>query len=673
MRRFLILSAGLGSLLASSTALAGPYDAWLYQRATVVSNASASALSGYQARLTIDTAALVASGRLQADGSDLRFATSDDSTPLPYWVEGGMNTASTVVWVRVPSLAAGGSTEIALVSGASGQTDASSAAATFDLWEPFDDPASPIFAAEACGSGNATIASGTGTFGWSSAATWSARKGGPNDDGTFPLSDVYRIDAAVTAASGSWPGIHWDRATDFGGYSMLLGGGNVRIGEGSSARLSYCDGENWASSLQSSPANVSGIWSLAWIDTAKIWGSFPNLADFTSTSATHPRDQALRVVIGGISSGPGSMTFDWIRVRKYAPSEPTWAFGSETLRIPQAPTLTSADAGALQASLSFSPALSNFGPVTGYTADCGGVTATGQTSPIVVSGLTAGTPYSCTVTAQNAAGSSPASNAISVTPFTSPGSPTVDSATPGDGTVTVAFSPPADDGGNDVTGYTLDCGAGGNVSGASSPLTLSGLTNGTEYTCTVTAENAAGTGAASGEVKVTPRTVPGAPTLVTAAPGNAQASFTFTPPADNGGSAITGYAVACTPAGGAGGTGPASPLTLTSLANGTAYTCSVTATNAAGASAPSNALTVTPVAPPVPDAGDTSTPPVDAGPPATEQDAGALSDPAVSADTGCGCRVVGETPMSWHASALAALAAVLASARRIRRRRRDER
>ena len=88
-------------------------------------------------------------------------------------------------------------------------------------------------------------------------------------------------------------------------------------------------------------------------------------------------------------------------------------------------------------------------------------------------------------------------------------------------------------------------------------------------------------------------TVPGAPTIGTATAGNAQATVTFTPPASNGGSAITGYTVTSNP-GSIVGTGTASPITVTGLVNGTAYTFTVTATNAIGtgpASAASNSVT----------------------------------------------------------------------------------
>ncbi len=90
---------------------------------------------------------------------------------------------------------------------------------------------------------------------------------------------------------------------------------------------------------------------------------------------------------------------------------------------------------------------------------------------------------------------------------TRPGAPTIGNATAGDGSASIAFTAPASNGGGAISGYTATCSAGAAnliANGAASPITVTGLTNGTAYSCTVTATNSAGTGAASGATSVTP-------------------------------------------------------------------------------------------------------------------------------------------------------------------------
>ena len=194
---------------------------------------------------------------------------------------------------------------------------------------------------------------------------------------------------------------------------------------------------------------------------------------------------------------------------------------------------------------------------------------------------------------------------------TVPDAPTGATATAGHTKATVIFSAPASDGGSPITGYTVVSNPAGGVDTNVGTTALShlvtGLTNGTAYTFTVTATNSAGTGPPSTPSNsVTPApTVPDAPTGVTATAGYAKATVIFSGPPSDGGSPITGYTVSSNPAGGVDTNAGTMTLThmVTGLTNGTPYTFTVKATNALGAgpaSTPSNSVTPAPTAPDAP-------------------------------------------------------------------------
>jgi len=203
------------------------------------------------------------------------------------------------------------------------------------------------------------------------------------------------------------------------------------------------------------------------------------------------------------------------------------------------------------ASVFFTPAIE--GEVaTSYrvTSTPGSYTATGTTSPIVITGLQSNTQYTFVVNSANSVGFSEdsiPSNLITAT--TVPEAPTITSVTHGFEKVSVAFTGNGT-GGKTITSYNAIPNTGSSQSGGSSPINVTSLTAGTSYTFTVTATNANGVSAASSiSNSATPFTATGG--TITTYSGFRSHTFTGTSNFTiTGNSAIVDYLVV---AGGGGG------------------------------------------------------------------------------------------------------------------------
>jgi chitodextrinase len=183
----------------------------------------------------------------------------------------------------------------------------------------------------------------------------------------------------------------------------------------------------------------------------------------------------------------------------------TLAFGSSP---PNAPIIGAVNRSNGEATVQFTAPSSNGGSeIISYTATSspGGITGIlnqAGSGTITVTGLTNGTAYTFTVTATNAIGTSTASAiSNSVTPATVPSAPTIGTVVAGNALANVPFTAPSSNGYSSITSYTATSSPGGitgilNQAG-SGTITVTGLTNGTAYTFTVTATNAIGTSTAS--------------------------------------------------------------------------------------------------------------------------------------------------------------------------------
>ena len=268
---------------------------------------------------------------------------------------------------------------------------------------------------------------------------------------------------------------------------------------------------------------------------------------------------------------------------------------------PDAPTSVIVTPGDSQLTISWSePVYDGDDAITAYTATatagsssstCGWTTGT---LTCTISSLTNGTSYAVTVVATNSIGDSDNSTTVNGTPNVEPGQPTLSSVVPGNQSLTVTWTAPSNDG-TAITGYTATAVDGLSTLTCTTVLltcTITGLVNGTEYTVSLIASNAAGPSTESDPLTGTPVSVPGAPTDVQLTRVFDGITVTWTAPTLNGGDEITDYTVTASPndASGAvtcGWTTGDGALTceLTGVSNTANYSIVVVATNSVGDSA----------------------------------------------------------------------------------------
>jgi hypothetical protein len=171
--------------------------------------------------------------------------------------------------------------------------------------------------------------------------------------------------------------------------------------------------------------------------------------------------------------------------------------------LPGAPILAPATLGDSRISLTWDPVIGS----TGYRVFKGTASGaygseeasvSGSVYSYEATGLANGTMYYFVIKATNPAGDSAASNEVNATPRTVPAAPADVTAAVGNGQAIVNFTAPAN-GGSAITSYEVTAMPGNHtVTGAGSPITVTGLSNGTTYTFTVKAFNSAGSSTASG-------------------------------------------------------------------------------------------------------------------------------------------------------------------------------
>jgi hypothetical protein len=255
-----------------------------------------------------------------------------------------------------------------------------------------------------------------------------------------------------------------------------------------------------------------------------------------------------------------------------------------------APTSLSATPVNTSVSISFTAPTNTGGiPITNYEYSFNNSTWTAlspadATSPVTVPGLTQNTGYTVYLRAVNAIGSGPASSGVSFTTQGVPTSaPTSLSAIPVNTSAAISFTAAASS--TAITNYEYSFNNSSwtalSPADATSPVTVSGLTQNTAYTVYLRGVNSYGSGPGSTGVSFTTEGVPTGTATISSVPvGTTTATVNFSVAA--GGGAITGYDLYIANFTNAWNNTTGSPISVTGLTANTAYVFYVRAKNAYG-------------------------------------------------------------------------------------------
>jgi len=104
----------------------------IYKREITIDNTRyLKDLTDYQILITLDTQTLISAGKMRSDCGDIMFTDSDGVSLLNCWIESGINTTNTKIWVKVPNIPANSTKTIYLYYGSTTATSLSDSAAVF--------------------------------------------------------------------------------------------------------------------------------------------------------------------------------------------------------------------------------------------------------------------------------------------------------------------------------------------------------------------------------------------------------------------------------------------------------------------------------------------------------------------------------------------------------------
>lgn len=313
------LNSGAAYSYSTASGWTSGIAGYAHYKVITVTNSSGGTLTNYPIKLTVYQASGQGSGSnceglCQTNFSDLAFADVNGNTSLPFWLETGslVSNTSVTVWVNVPTIATGSTTQIRMYYNSSSPSLVSNGDSTFPISQGmfFDDfNGSSIDSSKWVVTNSPTLSSGIATLTGSGTHLTSVN--------TFGVNYVFKSRLAWTfgASLRYWQGFCSTDMATYAAYNSVdtqyAVYGSPAGGYGLGA--AYTGYHNWEIIRNSSTSIIPIIDSVAQ----------------TQILPTNVPTTNLPVKLGSTNNNNGTTTVDWVLVRTYAATEPTAAFGSQ--------------------------------------------------------------------------------------------------------------------------------------------------------------------------------------------------------------------------------------------------------------------------------------------------------------------------------------------------------
>jgi hypothetical protein len=330
MKKLLFVQAACIAILLTSafSAHSQCLSGWKYFMPLTIKNNVSTDLKSYQVKVTLNSSSLINIGKMNSTGDDIRFVDPKTCKALYYWIESGINTANTVIWIKMPILAGSNSKVINMYYGNSSSAAASNGDSTFAFFDGFDGSALNTSKWGAFGqSGTVSVSGGALNISTPSSGRYYGETIVSN--GSVPAPVI--VEENLISLTGHWSSLAMFNSGTYDGYSSY--GGNP-TSSSSEMDLSYTAHDHSAygchvqTYVNNNPGTIAGIWQISWPATGSQTASWPG-GSFVGTNSVFALGSSVQIGTGMTTESNGNLSIDWIRARGYASKEPNVSFDTE--------------------------------------------------------------------------------------------------------------------------------------------------------------------------------------------------------------------------------------------------------------------------------------------------------------------------------------------------------